>query len=170
MTFSCATTDTADSRGYIIGNVSGKGAWTSQLFRRGTAFRAIRAAGKWDRMIGLFTKIADASEGRVEADGTMSKVFTEEDQRKVEEATRVSRDILIGAGVNPATIQVVESIGGHPGGTAAIGTVVDRDLAVMGVQGLYVCDASVFPRSPGRPPTLMILALATEFSRKLIAA
>ena len=170
MTFNYATAGTADSKGYIIGNASGKGAWTAQLFRPKTAFRVLGSYGKWGRMIGLFTKVADSAEGRVEADGTMRKPFNREDLRRANEATLLARDIMVGAGVNPDTIQVVENIGGHPGGTAAVGRVVDRDLAVKGVEGLYVCDASVFPRSPGRPPTLMILALAAEFSRKMIAA
>ena len=169
MTFAYATNDLADSKGYIIGNVSCKGAWLTQLFRARTAFRAIMATGRWNRMIGMFTKIADSAEGRVEADGRMKKPFNQEDMRKAAEATQLARDIMIKAGVKPETILVAENLGGHPGGTAAVGRVVDKDLAVKGVANLYVCDASVFPRSPGRPPTLMILALARKFGRELLS-
>ena len=46
----------------------------------------------------------------------------------------------------------------HPVGTCAIGTVVDPQLRVRGVQGLYVADASVMPvipRANTNIPTLM---------------
>jgi choline dehydrogenase-like flavoprotein len=169
MTFSCACEDFADERGYILGNVSGKGAWLSQLFRPTTGWRVLGAVGKWDRMIGMFIKIGDSAEGRVEKDGRMKKPFNEDDRRRAHEATELCRNIMTGAGVNPDTILVAEYIGGHPGGTAAVGRVVDKDLQVMGVENLFVCDASIFPRSPGRPPTLMIMALARNFGKKLAA-
>ena len=33
----------------------------------------------------------------------------------------------------------------HPAGTCAMGTVVDGDLRVMGVEGVRVCDTSIMP-------------------------
>ena len=47
----------------------------------------------------------------------------------------------------------------HPVGTCAIGTVVDPQLRVRGIDGLYVADASVMPvipRANTNIPTLMI--------------
>jgi choline dehydrogenase-like flavoprotein len=47
----------------------------------------------------------------------------------------------------------------HPVGTCAIGTVVDSQLRVRGVEGLYVADASVMPvipRANTNIPTLMV--------------
>jgi choline dehydrogenase len=47
----------------------------------------------------------------------------------------------------------------HPCGTCAIGAVVDDHLRVMGVEDLYVCDASVMPDIPRANtnfPTMMI--------------
>ena len=52
-------------------------------------------------------------------------------------------------------------------GTAAIGRVVDNSLEAFAAKGLFVCDASVFPRSPGRPPTLTIIALAKYLAKTL---
>lgn len=43
----------------------------------------------------------------------------------------------------------------HPMSTAAIGRVVDHELKVVGVEGLRVCDASVFPEVvSGHPVSL----------------
>ena len=36
----------------------------------------------------------------------------------------------------------------HFAGTAAIGRVVDNQLKVMGVEGLYIADASALPSTP----------------------
>ncbi|HEY1852979.1 MAG TPA: GMC oxidoreductase, partial [Solirubrobacterales bacterium] len=47
----------------------------------------------------------------------------------------------------------------HPAGTCAIGTVVDADLSVRGVEGLRVCDTSVMPTLVGgntNAPAMMI--------------
>jgi choline dehydrogenase len=54
----------------------------------------------------------------------------------------------------------------HPVGTCAIGTVVDRELRVVGYEGLRVADASVMPRIPRghtHLPTLMIAERAAAF-------
>jgi choline dehydrogenase len=47
----------------------------------------------------------------------------------------------------------------HPTSTCAIGSVVDPELRVYGVEGLRVCDASVMPtitRANTHAPTVMI--------------
>ena len=48
----------------------------------------------------------------------------------------------------------------HSAGTAAMGTVVDPKLAVYGVEGLRVADASVFPVPIGAPLQATLYALA----------
>ena len=53
--------------------------------------------------------------------------------------------------------------GAHPGGSAAIGEVVDVNLETS-IRGLFVCDASVLPKSPGKPPILTILALSKRLA------
>ncbi|WP_229422858.1 GMC oxidoreductase [Pseudoduganella umbonata] len=57
----------------------------------------------------------------------------------------------------------------HPGGTAAIGTVVDSKLQT-GTAGLFVCDAAVLPAPWGLPPTLTLLCLGRRLGRQLAAA
>ena len=56
--------------------------------------------------------------------------------------------------------------GAHPGGTAAIGEVVNKDLETS-IRNLYVCDGSVLPVSPGLPPILTIVALAKRLAKNL---
>ncbi|TWP48171.1 oxidoreductase [Lentzea tibetensis] len=47
----------------------------------------------------------------------------------------------------------------HPAGTCAIGSVVDSDLKVIGVEGLRVADASVFPTMPTVNPMVTVLMI-----------
>jgi len=44
---------------------------------------------------------------------------------------------------------------------------VDNGLQSLAVKNLYVCDASVFPRSPGRPPTLTLIDLAKWLAKRM---
>ena len=55
---------------------------------------------------------------------------------------------------------------GHPGGTAAIGKVVNIEQETE-INRLFVSDASVLPKAPGAPPVLTIVALSKSFSKKL---
>jgi choline dehydrogenase-like flavoprotein len=60
----------------------------------------------------------------------------------------------------------------HPAGTTRMSDgpasgVVDRNLAVHGVPGLYVVGGSVFPTSGYANPTLTIVALALRLSAHL---
>jgi choline dehydrogenase-like flavoprotein len=63
----------------------------------------------------------------------------------------------------------------HPLGTARAGadparSVVDPDMRVHGVEGLYVADGSVVPSSLGVNPQITIMALATRMAFRLLGA
>ena len=45
---------------------------------------------------------------------------------------------------------------------------LDENLQLVGYQGVYVCDLSVFPMSPEVNPTLTLAALALRLSRQIL--
>jgi choline dehydrogenase-like flavoprotein len=56
----------------------------------------------------------------------------------------------------------------HPMGTCAVGTVLDGEFKVKGVEGLRVCDASVFPEPVAAMPSCMVYALG-EMCAEIVA-
>lgn len=118
------------------------------------------------QMLGIMVKINDDSLGRVYKDGRIEKKVTPSDRRKLNKGAQISREILIAAGVDPNTIITTRIRGAHPGGTAAIGEVVNKNLETK-VKGLYVCDASVLPVSPGLPPIVTIVALSKWLAKRI---
>jgi choline dehydrogenase-like flavoprotein len=118
------------------------------------------------RMLGVMAKTTDDRAGRVFPDGSVSKPVTDADWKRLRRGHELSREILERAGADPKSIRMSKVQGAHPGGTAAIGTVVDRDLRTK-IDGLFVCDASVLPATPGMPPMLTIGALAKRLAKTL---
>jgi choline dehydrogenase-like flavoprotein len=142
-----------EDRGFLISPFTG----SSRLVRFAEA-GATAARTPPKNMLGLMTKIADERAGAVYPDGTISKPITESDRQKLEEGSARCKEILVRAGGNPKSVFLSKFQGGHPGGTAAIGEVVDANLETK-VSGLFVCDGSVLPVAPGLPPMLSIGAL-----------
>ena len=151
------------SKGFLLSpfiNAS-KGVRFAELGLRGTSMPV-------NKMLGIMTKTTDDANGTVYPDGKVSKPVTKNDEVRLKEGSTISRDILIKAGADPKSIVVSKAQGAHPGGTAAIGKVVDKDLQTK-VDGLFVCDCSVFPVTPGLPPIITIIALAKRLA-KLVGA
>ncbi len=117
-------------------------------------------------ILGMMVKIKDESSGRVTADSVI-KNNTANDVALLAQGSAMVGSILSSAGVDPKTLVSTHARGAHPGGTAAIGDVVDKNMETE-IQGLYVADASVFPQAPGAPPILTILALAKRLSTYII--
>jgi len=120
-----------------------------------------------NRTLGIMTKTADDQSGSVYPDGSFSKPVTQNDRARLKEGSEISKKILIRAGVDSKSIIVSKPMGAHPGGTAAIGKIVDKDLQTR-IDHLFVCDASVFPTSLGAPPILTIVALAKRLAKMLV--
>jgi choline dehydrogenase-like flavoprotein len=118
-------------------------------------------------LVGMIIKIADEPIGHVYPDGSISKPVTEQDWARLNEGSSISREILVKAGADRKSILVSTTPdGSHPGGTAAIGKIVDKDMQTK-IDNLFVCDASVLPTSAGMPPILTIVALAKRLAKIL---
>ena len=114
-------------------------------------------------ILSIMVKTPDECKGYVDDDGDVVKINTITDIRYLAEGTATAGFILERAGVDPKTIGSTVYRGAHPGGTAKIGEIVDSNLETE-IKNLFVCDASVLPISPGKPPILTILALSKRLA------
>ena len=114
-------------------------------------------------ILSIMVKTADEAKGYIDDDGEVVKINTIQDIRYLAEGVATAGFILREAGVDPSTIGSTVYRGAHPGGTAAIGKVVDSNQETK-IKGLFVSDASVLPVSPGKPPILTILALSKRLA------
>ena len=115
-------------------------------------------------IIGIMVKIADEANGKINSDRSVEKPLTERDIGLLKEGYEKSVEVLIKTGVDPSSIVSTPIRGAHPGGTAAIGKVVDNNLETK-IKGLFIADTSVIPQAPGRPPILTITALAKRLAQ-----
>jgi choline dehydrogenase-like flavoprotein len=116
---------------------------------------------------GIMVKTGDDNYGGVDARGRVFKTLSDADRKRIDSGVAEAKLIFEQVGVKPQDITISELTGGHPGGTAAIGEVVNPDLACKTVRNLYVCDSSVIPKAPGRPPIVLICALAKWLGKTL---
>ncbi len=111
-------------------------------------------------------KLKDDISGGVYASGKISKPLTVNDRVRLGLAEQVCRRVLVEAGAGPESIFTTPLRGTHPSGTVRIGTMLDENLQTQ-IQGLFVCDASVFPEALGRPTVLTIIGLAKRLAKHL---
>jgi choline dehydrogenase-like flavoprotein len=167
MTFCYATEQFVESDGFLVGTIGALPVFGNKLLRLARSGGAIAFNNKLPRVMGMFTKIGDSPGGSINIRERINKPYLPEDEARFKKGTEACKKILLRAGADPDTFMVDHNVGGHPGGTAAIGRVVDNNLEAFGARNLFVCDASVFPRSPGRPPTLTIIAMARHLAKSL---
>ncbi len=122
---------------------------------------------QWNKMLGVMIKLKDDITGGIYPDGKIRKPLSSSDSERLNDAFEVCRRILIEAGARKSSIFMRPLIGTHPSGTVRIGDLVDTDLKTE-VEGLYVCDASVFPEALDRPTVLTIIGLGKRLARHLL--
>jgi choline dehydrogenase-like flavoprotein len=122
---------------------------------------------RWSRTLGVMIKVTDEISGEVAADGRISKGLTDADRQRLTAAEGVAGRILRRAGCDPDSLLTTPLRGTHPSGTIRIGEMLSPQLETE-VAGLYVCDASVFPRALGRPTVLTIISLAKRLADHLV--
>ncbi|MFC1611061.1 GMC oxidoreductase, partial [Myxococcota bacterium] len=119
------------------------------------------------RMLGLMVKVGDEDRGSIDDCGQVSKPLSERDYARLDRGVDIAREVLVEAGCKPQTIVVGPVRGAHPGATARIGRVVDRNLETR-INNLFVADASVLPEAMGTPVVLTVIALAKRLADHLL--
>lgn len=115
-------------------------------------------------VVGLMLKFADTCIGTIDIDGNIEKMLTKVDVDLIKEGYEKAIKILLKMGVLKDSIVATSLKGAHPGGTVAVGEVLDNNFESE-IRGLYVADASVIPEAPGRPPILTIVAIAKKVAK-----
>jgi choline dehydrogenase-like flavoprotein len=122
---------------------------------------------RWNNTLGVMIKLKDDVSGVLESERRISKPFTVNDQKKLDHAAGVARQILVKAGADPDSIFLTPMRGTHPCATVRIGDLLDRNLQTE-IENLYVCDASAFPESLARPTVLTIIGLGKRLVERLL--
>ena len=122
------------------------------------------------RFMAIMTKIQDESTGVINRNRfsiKISKQLTDQDQHRLNQGNEIAKEVLITAGAKKNHVFSSPIRGAHPGGANRIGKVVDMNLETLFNRNLFVCDASILPRSMGTPLILTIMAFAKRLARFL---
>ena len=116
----------------------------------------------------MMVKLADTEQGKVSADGTVTKSLSPVDRERLDEAKVEAKEIMETSGVcGPFVDGMVH--GGHLGGTVPLrGEDVETMHPSWLPQNLWVADLSLMPRSQGLPTMLTTAALSLRVARKII--
>ena len=114
----------------------------------------------------IMIKIRDDMTGPIGKSLQVNKKLTDNDKKKLEKGKEIASEILIKAGAKAIWHSRIGAA--HPGGTCAMGTVVDENMETK-YKNLFVCDASVIPVPFGIPPTLTCLALGRRLTKHLLS-
>ncbi len=117
--------------------------------------------------LSLMIKLADSPRGTTDG-GRIRKGLSADDRRHLAGAVELCMEIFERVGVKREALVLGTLNGGHPGGMVPLSagdaaTLHPRRLP----QNVWVADASLFPESPGGPPTLTIMAMAKRVAKNI---
>jgi choline dehydrogenase-like flavoprotein len=116
-------------------------------------------------IVSIMIKLADDGVGCVSSQG-VDKTLTERDRRRLQEGVLICKDILRQLGICDEDMFLGTVIAGHPGGMLPL---TENEASSFHSdrlpENLYVADASLFPKSPGSPPILTIMAMAKRIGK-----
>jgi choline dehydrogenase-like flavoprotein len=114
--------------------------------------------------LAVMIKIRDSLSGSIPEKGKIDKTMGPKEMKAFNSGYEKAEKILRKAGAKD--IFKTQISGAHPGATAKIGEVVDKNLQTK-YENLYVCDASVIPEAFGFPPVLTAIALGKRLGKHL---
>ena len=116
-------------------------------------------------IVSLMIKLADTEAGSVSGRNRVTKNLNAGDKRRLGVATESCIEILARFGARRDSVFLGTLNAGHPGGMLPLTGREREHLHADGLPAnLYVADASLLPRSLGKPPILTIMALARRVS------
>jgi choline dehydrogenase-like flavoprotein len=136
--------------------------------------RLTEAVGKFRHWIGLLAMVNDENNAEVVVDESgmehFDVDFNERELGRIEASFAFSREVLQAAGATQVCWTGLSST--HVQGSCRMGddperSAVDRNGKMHGVDGLYVGDGSLVPRTLSVNPSLTIMALATRLADHL---
>jgi choline dehydrogenase-like flavoprotein len=131
------------------------------------------AVSKFRHWIGVLAMVTDENNASVVVEDGVERfdvAFNEREQRRLADSVYFSRKVLEAAGATQVCWTGIAST--HVQGSCRMGddperSAVDRNGRVHGVEGLYVGDGSLVPRTMSVNPSLTIMALATRLAEHL---
>jgi choline dehydrogenase-like flavoprotein len=140
-------------------------AWHMNFFQD-EPIKSIPKLGSFKKVLSVFAKVSDDGVGRVSQDGSISKTFTDQDNKRFAYSREINEKVLLKAGCDPNDLHHSGFVMGHPSGTVRVGEMLDTNLETS-TKNLYCCDTGVFPEAPGIPPALTIVVLAKRLAQRL---
>jgi choline dehydrogenase-like flavoprotein len=136
--------------------------------------RLTEAVSRFRHWIGLLALVNDENNATVVVDENGQErfevAFNEREQKRIDDSLEFSKQVLEAAGATQVCWTGLSST--HVQGSCRMGddperSAVDRNGKVHGVDGLYVGDGSLVPRTLSVNPSLTIMALATRLAEHL---
>jgi choline dehydrogenase-like flavoprotein len=176
------------SEGIVFEGVAGPPAYAAMSLPL-TGERHARAMSNYRHLAQFGLMVSDSSRGSVHSPAGQTVIrydVDDADLQRFRDGLRRMRELLEAAGarevylplpdgVSPerARLRDLKLMAFHPLGTAradarAAHGVIDGDLQVHGVEGVYVADGSAVPSSLGVNPQMTIMALATRLAFNLL--